>query len=240
MATKIYELADLKIHDGSDESPNGSFEGYGSIYGNYDRVDEAVEAGAFKNIDDFVKNGFIASGHAWDNLPIATITEAVSDSIGLKIKAEYHSTQAAQDARKVMSERLARGKFVGLSIGYSVLDSEATDKGRVLKALELFEISFVTVPANPLAGVTSAKSAPLAGSSLDDHTELVLAEAKGLTTRLQALQELRAKDNRNISAARRADLAELKGLVDELFALTAPKVDPIQARAIAARILAAR
>lgn len=235
MQRKVCQATSFKIY----EEGNGSFSGYASVYGNYDRVNEAVAPGAVKNIDEFVASGFIAVGHDWSALPVATIAEAKSDEFGLYIKADFHSTPAAQEARQVLKERVERGKFAGLSIGYEVTDSEPSDKGRVLKSLNLFEVSIVTVPANPLAGVTGAKDMPQAGLSLDDHTEQALANAKGLVDRLRALHELRAKDNRTISAARREDVQALKALVDELSALATPKADPDQARAAYARFLAA-
>lgn len=235
MLKKVCANTEFKLYE---DSPNGSFSGYGSVYGNYDRVNEAVAPGAFKNIDEFVTNGFIAVGHDWAALPIATITEAKSDDFGLWIKAEFHSTEAAQEARQVLKERIERGKFAGLSIGYEVLDSEPSDNGRVLKALNVFEISLVTVPANKLAGVTGAKDSPHAGESLDDQTERVLATAKEYVTRLKGLHDLRAKDNRTISASRRADLAELKTLIDDLVSLTAPKAKPDEAKAAYERFLA--
>ena len=235
MDRKVISLQDAKLFDG-DNSPNGSFTGYGSVFGNVDRVGEIVAPGAFKNVDAWLKGGFIANNHDWSTA-IAYPTSASQDDYGLKFEAAYHSTAHAQDARTIINERKAAGKDIGLSIGYTVNDAEDTDQGRVLKDLTLYEVSFVTVPANPLAGVTSAKGAPLAGAPLDDHAEQVLAEAKGLVARLQGLQELRAKDHRTISAARRADLAELKGLVEALYALTAPKADPHAARAHLARIL---
>jgi len=232
------DKAQFKLYD---DSPNGGFSGYASTYGNYDRVNEAVANGAFKNLDDFVKSGFIAVGHDWSALPIATIAEAKSDEYGLWIKADFHSTPAAQEARQVLKERVERGKFAGLSIGYEINDSEPTDKGRILKDLTLYETSLVTVPANSLAGVTSAKNVKdtaHAAMSLDDHTEAALAAAKGLVERLRALHELKSQDNRKISAARRADLHELKGLIDELDVLTTPKATRDEANRAYARLMA--
>lgn len=223
---------------GGDDSPNGSFSGYGAVFGNYDRVNEAVAPDAFKNLDEFVSSGFITVGHDWNALPIATIKSAAPDDYGLHIEAEFHSTPAAQEARQVLNERMQRGKFVGLSIGYKVNDSEATDKGRILKDLSLYETSIVTVPANPLAGVTGSKGGAPDALTLDDHTEQVLVQAKALTTRLKGVNDLRAKDNRTISATRRADLIELKALVDELISLTAPQADADKVRALRARLMA--
>ena len=45
-----------------------------------------------------------------------------------------------------------------MSIGYFVDDFEYVDNTRKIKALSLFEYSFVTLPMNPQAKLTSVKS----------------------------------------------------------------------------------
>lgn len=167
---KLCERPAFKITDDGDGP--GSFEGYASTFGNKDYAGEIVVKGAFvKCLDRFKADGFIAVGHDWEGLPVATVTEAKEDSVGLWVKGEFHSTPEAQSARTVMKERLDRGKSVGLSIGYEVKDAEMTAKGRLLKELELFEFSIVTVPCNPLAGATGAKSADGKGQYLGAYVE---------------------------------------------------------------------
>jgi len=47
----------------------------------------------------------------------------------------------------------------GLSIGYQTMDADYDDEGRrLLKEIELWEVSVVSLPMNPLAQVTHAKS----------------------------------------------------------------------------------
>jgi HK97 family phage prohead protease len=157
MLKKVCELSDFKLLD----EGSGSFSGYGSTFGTVDRAGEFVTKGAFlKSLPAFKENGFIAVGHDWDGLPVATISEAYEDAKGLFIKCDFHTTDEAQQARKWAQERMARGKSVGLSIGYSVKDSEPTKSGLALKEIELFEVSLVTVPCNPAANATSVKAAP--------------------------------------------------------------------------------
>jgi len=201
---------------------SGSFEGYASTFGNFDRVNEAVVKGAFTNLEDFVKSGFGAIGHDWSGLPIFTISDAKQDDIGLWIKADFHSTEAAQATRTVIQERLARGKSVGLSIGYEVTDSEYVPEGRLLKALNLFEVSVVTIPANPLAGVQSAKDYSLTNLSVDEHSALMLANAKDYVARLCDIHALRQKDGRSLSESRRLELAAIKQVIDDAYTATEP------------------
>lgn len=216
---------------------NGSFEGYASVFGNFDRVNEAVVTGAFKNLDAFLKDGFAAIGHDWSGLPIATITEAKQDDTGLWIKAEFHSTREAQDARTVIQERLSRGKSAGLSIGYEVNDSEYVQEGRLLKALTLFEVSVVTIPANPLAGINRAKDYSPTKLSLDEHSSLMLANAKEYVARLNDLHALRQKDGRSLSEVRRNELIAVKQVIDDCLEATKPLADSEKVRAAYAKYL---
>jgi HK97 family phage prohead protease len=153
---KVFELVDIKM---SDEG-NGGFSGHASMFGNVDRAGEIVAKGAFaKTIDAFVRDGFVALNHDWRSTPIGFITSAKEDDRGLLVEIAFHGTPAAQEARRVAAERHEAGKSVALSIGYRVKADEQSDKGRVLKELELFEVSLVNVPANPRALVAAVKGA---------------------------------------------------------------------------------
>jgi HK97 family phage prohead protease len=208
----------------------GSLEGYASTFGNWDSVNERPAKGAFtRHLADFLNDGFIAIGHDWNALPIATPTEAKEDEHGLFVRADFHSTPEAQAARTVNTERIQRGKSVKLSIGYEVLDDEyLADGGRLLKEIKLYEWSVVTVPANQLAAVTGAKGLLQDGMTLDQQSSLVLAAAEGFQTRMKGLSDLRAKEGRILSDANRKRIASLKdalaavlGDLDELLTATA-------------------
>jgi hypothetical protein len=221
--------SDLKAaNDGT-----GSFSGYASTWDNWDAVGERPVRGAFaKSLPSFATDGFIALGHSWDSLPIATVKEAFEDEHGLFLSAEFHGTTAAQDARKVLTERLARGKSAKLSIGYEVLADDFTQEGRLLKDIKLYEISLVNVPANDRASVITAKGLPLA-----DHSDAVLAAVDELKARMVGLRDLRMKEGRVLSDANRKRIASLKDALaavltdlDEL--LTATQPNPEKARAV--------
>jgi HK97 family phage prohead protease len=161
MLRKTCSLAEFKLSEEGD----GGFSGYASTFGNKDRAGEIVMPGAFaKCQDEFKRDGFIAVGHNWAGLPVATITDCYEDRKGFFIQCEFHSTPEAQAARCVVRERIDRGKSVGLSIGYEVKEKERTAAGLLLKELHVFETSIVTVPCNPEANATGAKSEPQEGS----------------------------------------------------------------------------
>src|SRR6478672_5618517 len=202
MEHKMCEATGLQIlgKDDAGGASNGLLKGYAAVFNNWDRTKEMVMPGAFKShLQDFLRDGFIAGGHDWKSLPIATPVEIYEDGHGLFGVAEFHSTAAAQDARAVAAERLARGKSVSLSIGYEVKADEYVPEGRKLLDLPLHEWSLVNVPANPLAQVTGVKSLPL-----DDHGATVQAAVSEYLSRVTDLAALRSKDGRVLSAANRA------------------------------------
>lgn len=193
------EAVDIKM--GGDDGA-GEIAGYASTFGNFDDVGERVIKGAFAaHLPAFLKDGFIAVGHNWSTLPIATPIEANEDEHGLFVRAAFHSTPDAQHARTVIRERLERGKSVKLSIGYEVLADDYTDEGRLLKDVRLFEWSYVTVPANQMASVTGVKELLLEGGPLHayaDATEVALA---AYVKALRALIDRRTKAGRMFSEA---------------------------------------
>lgn len=133
---------------------------YASTFGNYDRQGEAVAPGAFsKNgrLEKFLNDGFIAVNHDWSVLPIGYPMWAREDEKGLLVGGRLHSTHAAQDARTTMKERYEDGKTVKFSIGYRVISYEETPEGILLTELELWEFSYVNIPANPLADIVAIK-----------------------------------------------------------------------------------
>jgi HK97 family phage prohead protease len=178
----------------------GTFELYAAVFGNVDHHRDVIMPGAFKNLDAFIRDGWGAINHNnWsDDLGIATIDEASQDSIGLNIKGTFHSTEDAQKIRTKIRERMDRKKSVKCSFGYSILESAAEMRDgesiTVLKGLDIFEFSFVTMPANHLAGVIDAKGGI---PRLSDVT--------------RAVMEIKA--GRKISAA---NMTRLKGICDTL------------------------
>jgi uncharacterized protein len=140
---------------------DGTAELYAAVFGNVDRTEEVIEPGAFKNLDEFVRSGWVAVNHDWSELGIATIEAAEQDMVGLKLRIRFHSTDDAQECRTVVKERMDRGKAVKCSIGYRVTEDAQEQRDgktvRVLKGIEIYEASIVNLPANPAAMVTSVK-----------------------------------------------------------------------------------
>lgn len=131
----------------------GEFTGYGSVFGNVDTYGDRIEAGAFA--------GSLATRMpklVWQHdlyQPIGKWTEAKEDSHGLFLRGKLTlGVEKGREAYELMKD----GALDGLSIGYRT--KTATNEGnvRVLKEIDLWEVSLVTIGANPDALVTGVKS----------------------------------------------------------------------------------
>lgn len=175
---------------------DGSFELYALAFNNIDRVGDVIVPGAVSNVDELVRDGWGALNHSNMSLPVAYAEGAEQDGKGLLVRGKFHTHPDAQAVRSVVRERMAAGKSVPCSIGYAVDDAGYEMRGgqqvRILKSIRVYEFSFVNLPANPAAGVVSAKSL---GADPMDATET------GFIASLRAALGLDTKKGRAISAA---------------------------------------
>lgn len=158
--TKTLTFADAKLDDAAGP---GRLSGYASVWNGVDSYGDTIVRGAYKStIADFLRDGFIPWGHDWAGYPVATPDKAREDEHGLWIEAEFHTDPESQRARQIVAERLARGKSMGLSIGYQAkgFDFQEVDGHQVRRLLdiELMEVSLVMVPADASAQVAAVKA----------------------------------------------------------------------------------
>jgi len=120
------------------EASNGGLKGMALKYGEMDSYCSVFAPGsATAALPDFVANGSFLESHDADDLAIGYIKSAVDTGMGVEVEVEYHSTPAAKDARTVALERLAAGKKVGLSIGFTIGDYlEFEDGESMLRMVE--------------------------------------------------------------------------------------------------------
>ena len=147
------KFLEVKAEDISEE---GEFMGYASIYGNEDLGGDIIQQGAFTN--SLLKRDEVPMLWQHDmTMPIGKFL-LEDDGIGLKALGKINlKTVKGREAFAL----LKNGDIKGLSIGYKTLDYEFLKDGwtRMLKELELFEVSVVTFPMNTQANVdtTSVK-----------------------------------------------------------------------------------
>lgn len=148
---------DFALHV-KDVSEDGTFEGYGSIFGNLDSYGEIVEPGAFgKSLSRHAKEKS-APPLLWQHNsqePIGVWENLQEDAKGLKGTGRFVlETTRGREAYALIKAGVVRG----LSIGYREVKTEPVGNNRLLKELDLLEISIVTFPANRRASVTAVKS----------------------------------------------------------------------------------
>jgi len=134
------------------------FEGYGSIFGNVDLGGDIVVPGAFKrSLAEHRRAGALPQMfwmHKPDEVP-GVWHEMREDSNGLFVRGELVDTTLGNDVHTLLQKKAVRG----LSIGFRLRDADFDDDGnRLLKEIDLWEVSLVSLAMNPLAQVTAAKA----------------------------------------------------------------------------------
>ena len=153
------ELKAYMVEDDEEQKKYGRFEGYGSIFGNVDLGNDVIQAGAFskslrKRPAEKVK---LLYQHKSD-MPIGVFDEIKEDENGLYVKGRLAlQTQAGKEAY----ELLKMGALDGLSIGFKTtpknVSYENRGQRRIIKEVDLMEVSLVTFPMNPQATVQVVK-----------------------------------------------------------------------------------
>lgn len=142
---------------------DGSFSGYGSVFGVKDTYDEIVVPGAFKkSLAQHKSEGSMPKmlwQHDWDH-PVGVYTVMREDDRGLLVEGQLlkEDVQKAREAHAL----LKAGALDGLSIGYiprAWRRSEDDKDILELTEVDLWEVSIVTFPANPAARVQEVRMA---------------------------------------------------------------------------------
>lgn len=179
---------------------DGTFEGYGSVFGVEDWYQDVVIKGAFANTLAAWKLKGAMPSLCWQHdmeKVIGVYDEMREDDYGLYLRGRLLKDDVAL-AREAYA--LMKAKAVtGLSIGYRVKVDEYNRETdiRTLKELELWEVSLVTMPANDLARVESVKSIrDVTGLErfLRDAGGVSRKEAREIIHRVKGLREAGAHD----------------------------------------------
>jgi Escherichia/Staphylococcus phage prohead protease len=146
-----FELEELKSR-GDD---GWSFTGYASTFGNVDEGGDVVLRGAFSN--SLARR---VPRLLWQHdmhEPIGKVIGLTEDDRGLHGEFKLSRTTRGHDAYQLLRD----GAIDSMSIGYIPEDQEFDEKSgiRQLKAVELLEISLVSIPMNGEARITAVKAA---------------------------------------------------------------------------------
>jgi len=131
------------------KAEKNTFEGYASTFDNVDLQGDTVVRGAFLN--SLSNHVLVLYQH--DEV-IGKVVDMKEDEKGLFIKAQISDTELGRDVMTLIRD----GVINRMSIGFNILDYDVTAEGRILKGIELFEVSAVAFPANKEAVITGAKN----------------------------------------------------------------------------------
>ena len=153
MKTRAFPL-DIK-----EVGEKGTFTGYASIFNNVDAHGEKVVPGAFgESLARHKREGttpLLLWQHRSDE-PIGGWEDLAEDGKGLWGKGRIEIEAGATEKR--VYTHMKAGNIRGLSIGYREVEVEPDNGIRLLKKLDLMEVSVVSFPANRRARVESVKS----------------------------------------------------------------------------------
>lgn len=134
------------------------FDGYGAVFGNVDYGGDIITRGAFRDTLKQHKKDNTQPLMFWmhDSTQVPGIWKTIrEDDEGLHVSGEVLDTTLGKDVQILLSKKAVRG----LSIGYRPVDVDWRDDGiRLLKKIDLFEVSIVSLAMNPLAKIESVKT----------------------------------------------------------------------------------
>jgi HK97 family phage prohead protease len=175
-----------------DLTPEGTFEGYASLFGVADLGRDIVMPGAFTG--SLARRGAGGIRMLWQHDPAEPLGRWLSlteDHRGLHVRGQLNL--AVRRAREVAA-MMKDGSVDGLSIGFRVVEARPERGLRRLVKVDLWEISIVTFPMLPGARVGAVKrhAAPDAGApaTLPPERRLALAIRRA-TARLRHTPSLR-------------------------------------------------
>jgi uncharacterized protein len=140
-------------------------EGYASIFGLADQGGDVVMPGAYRKSLSRLTAEKRAVRMLWQHdatQPIGVWDEIVEDGRGLKVKGRILTEV---DKGREAAALVAAGAIDGLSIGYRTVTAEKDAKGqRLLREVELWEVSLVTFPMLSEARVAAKGDSPEAAA----------------------------------------------------------------------------
>ena len=179
-------------------SEAGEFSAYGAVFGNEDSYGDVIQRGAFKKSLKAWRAQNKWPRMLWQHdatKPIGVYTSMGEDDHGLLIQGKFAlDTQQGAEAYNL----LKIGALDGFSIGFTIPKNGSIFQGdqRILKEIDLWEVSIVTFPANEMATLAEIKEGNI---TMSDDTNKVEQLQK-------AIEDLRQiNEQRFAEAVKRGD-----------------------------------
>jgi HK97 family phage prohead protease len=142
--------------------------------------------------------------HKATDLPIGKYTKVEERDGGLYVEGKVSDTAAGRDVMTLLRD----GAIDSMSIGYAVREADYNDDGvRVIKDLDLYEVSLVNFPMNEKAVVTGVKAVDAR------NLESILREAGYSRSQAKAIANAGIKSLREADQEKDA-LAEVKAALE--------------------------
>ncbi|WP_312084566.1 HK97 family phage prohead protease [Brevundimonas sp.] len=203
---KSVSLTDVEVTD------EGVISGYGSLFGVRDDYGDEVAPGAFAKSLKARKGKPVPMLR--EHSPSRVIggwTEFAEDEKGLKLTGRL----ALDTVDGAETHRLIKAGFLdGLSIGFNTIRATDDDAGRVLKEVNLWEVSVVTFPALTPARIDAVKAQGLSREDLEDRLTRGADLSRSVARALLAggFSALQTKRSAGDDAANRLAAAVLQSL----------------------------
>jgi len=201
----------LQLKEGA---PEGSVLAVFSTFNVIDKDGDVTLPGAF---EDGAPVRISSWGHKWYELPVGRGAIQVDGERAVMDGRFFMDTIGGADTYRTVKglEELQEWSY-----GFNVLDSEEGDfEGqhvRFLKKLEVPEVSPVMKGAGIDTGTLAIKGMETTYEQGADRADALLAEVSAFVERSRSLADLRAKDGRTFSAAKRDRLATLLKALSEV------------------------
>ncbi len=154
METKLLGASEFKRGDPTTRS----FTGLGAAFHNVDRQGDIIVPGAFRQTIARHTRENTMPALLWQHdhtEPIGRWVSMRETTDGLEMAGELADTRRGREAYNLM--KFAPGSL-SLSIGFTITDTDFDrDGNRLLKAVDLWEVSTVALPANPEARIHGVK-----------------------------------------------------------------------------------
>lgn len=175
MDKKLLSLDQVGVKfSNSDEGTK--FSGYASVFNGLDSYGDMIQEGAYSKT---LENRARPIRMRWNHFGpvIGKFTHIEEDEHGLRVEGILTPGHSVADD---VAASLKHGAVDGLSIGFRIVDSEQRGEARLLKEIELVEISVVEEPADLAAQISGVKCSIEQADSLKE-IEALLRDAAGFS-----------------------------------------------------------
>jgi len=146
--------------------PNGTFSGLGAVFGNIDFGGDIIVRGAFdKTLADIEANNktipILWQHDPWTPIGVWESMKSVDEGLQVDGHLLIDHVQQAREAHSLMKAKAVSGLSIGFRIPAGGQEWDDEQNVRVIKEIDLHEVSIVTFPMNDEARIDAVKAAEM-------------------------------------------------------------------------------